>query len=363
MRTICGKQRPSGRCLVVRRGFTLVELLVVIAIIGILVALLLPAVQSARESARRMSCTSKMKNIALAMLNYESSNRHFPSGAVYPQEGKDNGPSWQVIILPYIEDVALSENIQDEIKNYERQNPGRSLEIATIPAVQSTAVDIYLCPSDTEVLAKSFAPNGSGFRAPGASYAGIMGSAFSRGREILNQFVCKTSHLAKTPDYPCVGANSGAGVVNYDGILYPSSEIRPARITDGLSNTYLVGERWYQLRVWAQGVYVNLQPTPGVVNAGSYVTSCKNVDWNFTPNASLDAVGYYSSHSEDDRPGPATGPKSMFYNDLVFGSFHTGGCNFANADGSVHFVEDEIDPEVYTAQASREEVILANSNQ
>ena len=341
-------------------AFTLVELLVVIAIIGILVALLLPAVQAARESARRASCTNKIKNIALAMLNFESAQRYFPPGAIHPTEGRDNGPSWHVFILPYIEGNALSDDITTRIREFERTNPGKSLEIASLPSVRDTALEIYLCPSDSEVLSKSFSPNGGGFRAPGSSYAGIMGSAFSRAREILNDFDCQASVLAPKGKYPCVGQPGFAGVINYDGILYPSSRVKPSQITDGLSNTYLVGERWYQLRVWAQGVYVNATPVAGKINAGAFSSSCKNIDWNYTPNANLESpqVTFYAAHSEGDRPPmPDGAAKKMSYNDLLFGSFHSGGCNFAHADASVHFVNDDIEGAVYTAMASKQEVI------
>src|SRR5688572_25865626 len=93
------------------KGFTLVELLVVIAIIGVLVALLLPAVQAAREAARRMKCQSNMKNIGLACLNYESANRTYPPGARPANQATNNGLSFNVLILPYVEQGAIDSNV------------------------------------------------------------------------------------------------------------------------------------------------------------------------------------------------------------------------------------------------------------
>src|SRR3954471_20063556 len=90
-------------------GFTLVELLVVIAIIGILVALLLPAIQAAREAARRTKCVNNLKNIGLACLNYESTKKSYPPSSTIATDISTNGLSWEVLILPYIEEGGISE--------------------------------------------------------------------------------------------------------------------------------------------------------------------------------------------------------------------------------------------------------------
>src|SRR5688572_29808677 len=102
---------PSRRRLV---GFTLVELLVVIAIIGILVALLLPAIQAAREAARRTKCQNNLKNIALAVLNYESSNDELPPGSLNAVGASQSGLGWPVLILPYLEDAPVTEEALEQ---------------------------------------------------------------------------------------------------------------------------------------------------------------------------------------------------------------------------------------------------------
>ncbi|MBN1852058.1 MAG: DUF1559 domain-containing protein [Pirellulales bacterium] len=311
------------------RGFTLVELLVVIAIIGILVALLLPAVQSAREAARRMSCQNNLKNLALASLNYENALGTFPAGALNHRDRSTNGVGWQVLVLPYVEETALSENIRDIL----RANPAADA-YGLSQAIQMQ-LDIFTCPSDNEVFSKIFSSEGPYAAIKSCSYYGIAGSG------IDDQF------LGSSGDY--------CGQVNYDGVLYQASATPMRQIIDGTSKTYLIGERWYQLRAWTAGVYWTAgRERPEGPAAGSCVSACKNLSPNYPINSNLNVVGFYRGHTIEDRPSmPDGADKSLPFNDLPFGSFHPSGANFAFADGHVELVSDDLALNVYLANASR----------
>jgi prepilin-type N-terminal cleavage/methylation domain-containing protein len=327
-----------------RRGFTLVELLVVIAIIGILVALLLPAVQAAREAARRTSCKNNMKNLALGCLNYESTFKTFPSGATYsrvPGAGND-GFAWTVDILPYMEASPLADQIQAAINERNRTNPNAPLTAYELGGLNQDIGEIFQCPSDDEIT-DALGGNSS---LAASSYCAVAGSAASRAldNDVLPVVQPNQQYLT-----------GGCGAVNFDGIMPVGPPVRAAKVTDGLSNTYLLGERWYQLRAWSVGTYwFNSRIPPTKPIGDTCNSSTKNIDADYLPNANLVSVGYYISHNDPQRPLYVPGaPKTMSFNDLLFGSFHSGGTNFAKGDGSVDFVNDDIDPLVYVAAASR----------
>src|SRR6476661_2621734 len=170
-------RRPSA--------FTLVELLVVIAIIGILVALLLPAIQAAREAARRTKCVNNLKNIGLACLNYETANKRYPpSSTIARGPAGTNGLSWCVLILPYVEEAGVGDAIKTFVDNYRQTQPKNSDGSPKDPDVYDPGFNtpatqeltLYQCPSDqaTEIKDKF---NGT---LKAASYAGVTGSYSSR---------------------------------------------------------------------------------------------------------------------------------------------------------------------------------------
>jgi prepilin-type N-terminal cleavage/methylation domain-containing protein/prepilin-type processing-associated H-X9-DG protein len=338
------------------RGFTLVELLVVIAIIGILVALLLPAIQAAREAARRMSCTNNLKNIALACLNYENSKGELPPGALNHLKSGDNGFSWQVIILPYLEEGAISNEVAQAARERLQANSNDPLDGYDIAAKYGNGITIYLCPTDTEIKDKFNQGLSS------SSYAGVMGSYASR--EGVTGTCMTKGWPSGARDYCAGNRGSLSGVVNFDGLLTEDWPVKLSSATDGLSNTMLVGERWYQLRAWTVGVYwtspppgysITTKKPPSGPCPAAFVSACKNIDDRYPINANLDGVGYYVIHDNaTDRPVMNSGGrKVMAFNDLLWGSFHPGGANFAFGDGSVRFLTDDLDIDVFLAYGSR----------
>ena len=236
----------------ISRAFTLAELLVVIAIIGVLVGLLLSAVQAARESSRRMSCENNLKNITLASLNFESARGTLPTGSTINRVGQRNGFSWEVGLLSYLENGALLAEIQRQADELRKIDPAKQPpDIFKLKNVNEVQISPYHCPSDDEVVDNR---NGEGLAA--SSYAGVTGSAASRGAA-----------------EDAFGDNSGlCGVLNSDGVFFPGSRTMLGQIQDGLSNTFLAGERWYQLRAWTAGAFWQV----AVLNAAS-LRSCTGI--------------------------------------------------------------------------------------
>jgi hypothetical protein len=160
--------------------------------------------------------------------------------------------------------------------------------------------------------------------------------------------------------------------LNIDGMLWPGGNVKASRITDGTSKTFMVGERWYQFRVWTAGNYWSIGMTVGFGTVapkfgplGNASSSAKNISWNIPPNADLNVVGYYSAHDNtiDRPPKPDGAPGGMAYNNFPFASFHKGITNFVRADGGTESVTDNIDPQVYTAYASRNGDEVFNAQQ
>jgi len=303
-----------------RGGFTLVELLVVIAIIGILVGLLLPAVQAAREAARRMQCSNNLKQIGLALHNYESSYKAMPAGCNgTPNAAGTNfnghGWTWHASILPYLEQNNLYNAIQgpDGMGN-ERgdQNSGKPL------VVRATILKVFWCPSQPDVTGAS---QKNGYQP--ANYNGNMGTRIGNGND---DCICTgVSNLQQMMTNPW-------GCMNGDGIFYVQSKIRFADVTDGLANTIFVSE-----------VPDSGGDAIGQFNAGAdrRVVFSGGADSNPPTEMSEFLI---ASETNDPINGGA---------EEAAGSWHPGGAQFLMGDGSVQFLSENMDMTTYRALSTR----------
>jgi prepilin-type N-terminal cleavage/methylation domain-containing protein len=213
-------------------GFTLVELLVVIAIIGVLVALLLPAVQAAREAARRIKCANNLKQIGLGLHNYESTYQTLPWGNAYGGAITGFSPSWSASILPFIEAQS----------HYELFNFNVQLDNAANAVAITTPVRAYVCPSDSNMRQPvldarcSCCSLGNAAKSTATWYAGSMGPV----RCDQCPF-CPNQTAAETN--PCCQGNSWGDKASAPGMFHRwSACVRLRDVTDGLSNTLMVGE-------------------------------------------------------------------------------------------------------------------------
>lgn len=287
------RYRPS-------RGFTLIELLVVIAIIAVLIGLLLPAVQAAREAARRIQCVNNLKQVGLALHNYHDGLGTFPMS--YATRGKfvdgatDTAPGWgwATMILPQMEQSPIFNAVNFVLAVETPQN-------ATV--VQSQ-LSVYVCPSDItsgpfQVLDGSDPGVALATMTP-SSYAASVGNDLTDAATGLN--------------------NDGLG----NGVMFRNSSIRLASITDGSSQTIMVGERaWANVKgVWA-GVVAN-----GTTRRGS-MNRCPLTGALFYPAAPLVQAHGHLLNTDTDEDGGLDD----------FSSMHPGGANFVFADGSVRFLK------------------------
>jgi prepilin-type N-terminal cleavage/methylation domain-containing protein/prepilin-type processing-associated H-X9-DG protein len=295
-----------------RAAFTLVELLVVIAIIGVLVALLLPAVQAAREAARRSQCTNNLRQLAIAMHNYHDTHLAFPINYM-PRAASTY--SWMQGVLPYIEQAAL----------YIQIVPGAPTTLTANATVASTPIKTYRCPSDG-LLKNGMITNASdgGGTKAATNYKANCGANW--------MWTITNTDNARWP-------NDGNGLQHCDGLMCSNAQggqpipvgdlmknlTRMASITDGTANTFAIGEAVPAWSAWSWWY-----------NENAAVATCA-LPLNYRKG--IDRLDQFAS---------------SWQRNYSFFSLHPAGANFAMCDASVRFVADNIDTPTYRALATVE---------
>ncbi len=319
-----------------RKAFTLVELLVVIAIIGILIALLLPAVQAAREAARRIQCTNNVKQLALGVLNYESTNKIFPPGGSYGITGPTPyGASWIVHIFPFCEQNSVYESMDVIGEGSYGCYAGGSAKNRA--ALENREFDFLRCPSSplpvngaghpTEYQVGD--PSGYGNNQPyqGSNYAGISGGGLP---------ASAGGTYSQTRSKGSSGVASG--YIGEGGVLIRLTPLKVASISDGLSNTMVIGEQ----SDWCIAVSGGKRDCRSDCGHGFYMgpapiaTDGNDRDFNLT----------CVINRLNEKSFAATGVASNCGPNRSIQSAHPGGATVGFADGSVHFLTEEID--IYT---------------
>ncbi len=294
------------------RAFTLIELLVVIAIIGVLIALLLPAVQAAREASRRAQCLNNLKQIGLAMHNYHGVHDTFPPGYISntmgnQPAGQEIGPGWGwgAMLLSNLEQSPLYHSANFSLPT---SDPGsQTLRVAVL--------SVFLCPSNTGGTGPLTIKDGSG---------NVLVNDLSPGQYIA------VAGQWEPEEFPAAN----------NGVFYRNSRIGLRDITDGSSTTLMGGERSQNV---ADATWVGMIPSGQACNNPSWpVQDCEasNVlvlgHTGPSPDETWIDVPNYNKAGADD-----------------FHSLHPGGCNFLFADGSIRFIKETINPQVFSFLATR----------
>jgi prepilin-type N-terminal cleavage/methylation domain-containing protein/prepilin-type processing-associated H-X9-DG protein len=327
-------------------GFTLVELLVVITIIGILIALLLPAVQAAREAARRLQCTNHLKQIGLACLAHEQTHHFLPTcgwaaaWASEPTRGFDarQPGGWLYNILPYLELQSLHDLGADQGVNAAMPRPGFTARV-------STPVAAFICPTRRTVVAFPYTLGGV------YPFINLSTQPATVGRTDYAASGGDTSYSAWCERIP---ANLAAGDAMTEndwnvlqgyyttGVAYRRSTVKMIDIQDGAANTYLAGEKYINPDHYTDGT----SPSDNVAWDMGWTNDI--VRWSGrTASRDPSDKGYADVTCQPMEDTPAL---ELYMN---FGSAHAGGFNMAFCDGSVHAINYSIDLEIHHRLGNR----------
>jgi prepilin-type N-terminal cleavage/methylation domain-containing protein len=322
-----------------RQAFTLVELLVVIAIIGILVALLLPAVQAAREAARRAQCLNNLRQVGVAALNYENTRKALPPGSGYLRtDPKDFRGTWVTRLFPFFEEQAIADQYDyDEYPDSPDSDADGKNNSVLAPKI---LIKTLICPTDP-VASNPILENrrqGAGSHNPvtaqGLWYTGSMGPTIPD--------LCDWAPATSDPNYRIVCTGCGFGTVNINPDAprppcasgFPTTNLdscaglicrrhlgtKIKTVTDGLSSTFLAGETLPGDWIW------------NCILCDNFPVSSTHIPLNTLESATT-AVNYWR----------ISGFKSM----------HPGGANFVMGDASVQFIQETIDYFVYNRLGSK----------
>jgi prepilin-type N-terminal cleavage/methylation domain-containing protein/prepilin-type processing-associated H-X9-DG protein len=320
-------------CKDTRNGFTLVELLVVIAIIGILIGMLLPAVQQVRAAARRVQCLNNMRQLGLSLHNYESGHMAFPPSRMEPDDqsipsgsthssGDTSFQSWTTLLLPYIEQGNLASGFNFNEAWYDSTN-------STNNEVVATKVETFKCPASP--VSDGVDP----FHFVGAA-AGDYGSINEVKKKVYTQVL----------NIPAPSSSARVGLLS----KFQKNPI--ARVTDGTSNTLYIAECAGQPEVFAGGRRMTMD------DFANY-TDDKVVDFNGTL-CPTDGTGWADPDCGFSINGATSDGLNKYGSTMINAinvseaySFHTGGANFAMADGSAHFIDETIRAEAFVAMCTR----------